>query len=83
MPEQKSCRYGPEQSFGKHVDDSVEMADGSYTEYTLLIYLSGTGMPATKAKQKPAAKGSATLIGGETIFYGKPEKTQIPCTSTL
>ncbi len=64
------CRYGPGQSFGKHVDDSVDMGDGKYTEYTLLIYLSGSGSPAAKGKQKGVTKPSPGLLGGETIFYG-------------
>ncbi len=66
----ETCRYGPGQSFGKHVDDSVELGDGVYTEHTLLIYLSGSGTPAAKGKQKGAAKGSPGLTGGETVFYG-------------
>ena len=70
---QSKCtsRYGPGQSFGRHVDDSVEMADGSHTEYTLLLYLTGTGMPAAKGKLKSATKDSSSLHGGETIFYGE------------
>ncbi len=65
-----TCRYGPGQSFGKHVDDSVDIGDGMYTEYTLLIYLSGSGSPAAKGKQKGVTKPSPGLLGGETIFYG-------------
>ena len=65
-----TCRYGPGQSFGKHVDDSVEIGNGVYTEYTLLIYLTGAGTPLAKSKQKGAANGSPGLVGGETIFYG-------------
>ena len=63
-------RYGPGQSFGKHVDDSVEIGNGVYTEYTLLIYLTGAGTPLAKSKQKGTASGSPGLVGGETIFYG-------------
>lgn len=63
-------KYGPGQSFGKHVDDSVDMGNGVYTEYTLLIYLTGSGSPAAKGKQKGVAKPSPGLLGGETIFYG-------------
>lgn len=41
-----------------------------YTEYTLLIYLSGSGSPAAKGKQKGVTKSSPGLLGGDTIFYG-------------
>jgi len=51
-----SCRYGVGQRFGKHVDDTCEVAPRQHTRYTLLIYLSG-------------GRGS-TLQGGETVFYG-------------
>ena len=64
-------RYGPGQCFGKHVDDFVELANGQHTEYTLLIYLTGSGKPAQQTKQKSATKHSSELSGGETIFYGK------------
>lgn len=63
-------RYGPGQSFGKHIDDSVEISFGVHTEYTLLIYLNGASMAAVQGKQKTAPKGSCGLVGGETIFYG-------------
>ncbi len=46
------------------------MGDGVYTEYTLLIYLSGSGSPAAQGKQKGVTKPSPGLLGGETIFYG-------------
>lgn len=52
------------------MDDSVDIGDGTYTEYTLLIYLSGSGSPAAKGKQKGVTKPSPGLLGGETIFYG-------------
>ena len=52
------------------MDDSVEIGNGVYTEYTLLIYLTGAGTPLAKSKQKGAANGSPGLVGGETIFYG-------------
>lgn len=69
-PNIRLYKYGPRQSFGKHVDDSVELANGQHTEFTLLIYLTGTGKPAQQTKQKSAAKHSSELSGGETLFYG-------------
>ncbi|KAL0056244.1 hypothetical protein WJX82_009206 [Trebouxia sp. C0006] len=69
-PNIRLYKYGPGQSFGKHVDDSVDIGDGVYTEYTLLIYLSGSGSPAAKGKQKGVTKPSPSLLEGETIFYG-------------
>jgi hypothetical protein len=55
-------RYEKGQKFGSHVDESVQVDRGLYTEYTLLIYLSG-GPSAVHDKQ--------TLKGGETVFYGR------------
>lgn len=52
-----ACRYGVGQRFGKHVDDTVEVAPGQHTRYTLLVYLSG-------------GAHDAPLQGGETVFYG-------------
>lgn len=72
------CRYGLGQRFGKHVDDSVDFGDGTFTEYTLLIYLTGSGnSAASKTKGKTStqtqSKESSTLAGGETTFYGMPQ----------
>ena len=66
-------RYGPGQRFGKHVDDSVDLGNSISTQYTVLIYLTGSGLPAdSKTRSKPAAAGkdSIALVGGQTIFYG-------------
>lgn len=53
-----SCRYTTGQRFGKHIDDSVRVGQGS-TLYTLLVYLN------------PPLKGPGpALDGGETKFYG-------------
>lgn len=54
-------RYTEGQRFGRHIDESVDLGDGSRTLYTLLIYLSGKG----SAKE---SSGQA-LVGGETVFY--------------
>merc|ERR1712166_375041 len=47
--------YSPGDLFGPHYDDYNTMADGARTEFTLLLYLTGS------------AQG---LVGGETTFYG-------------
>lgn len=55
------------------MDDSVNLGGGIRTEYTLLIYLTGSGGPAvSKPKGKSAVQGkdSSVLVGGETVFYG-------------
>jgi hypothetical protein len=52
-------RYSVGQKFGRHVDDSVHLADGAETGYTLLMYLNGVG-----------SKKSRPLTGGETVFFG-------------
>lgn len=54
-----ACRYVEGQRFGRHIDESVNLGDGSRTQYTLLVYLSGKG----------SAKDSQALVGGETVFY--------------
>ena len=67
-------RYGPGQRFGKHVDDSVDLGGGITTEYTLLIYLTGSGSIAvskgSNGRSAVQGKDSPVLVGGETTFYG-------------
>ncbi|XP_047092965.1 uncharacterized protein LOC124704749 [Lolium rigidum] len=58
-PNIRLYRYVEGQRFGRHIDESVNLGDGSRTQYTLLIYLSGKG----------SAKDSQALVGGETVFY--------------
>jgi predicted 2-oxoglutarate/Fe(II)-dependent dioxygenase YbiX len=60
-PNIRFYRYTEGQRFGRHIDESVDLGDGSRTLYTLLIYLSGKG----SAKE---SSGQA-LVGGETVFY--------------
>lgn len=36
-------RYSKGQRFGRHIDESNELGGGTYTQYTLLIYLSSCG----------------------------------------
>ncbi|KAI7843957.1 hypothetical protein COHA_002495 [Chlorella ohadii] len=40
-PNIRIYRYSKGQRFGRHIDDSNELGGGRYTQYTLLIYLSG------------------------------------------
>lgn len=54
-------RYTEGQRFGRHIDESVNLRDGSKTYYTLLIYLSGKGSAKDSSGQG--------LVGGETVFY--------------
>jgi predicted 2-oxoglutarate/Fe(II)-dependent dioxygenase YbiX len=54
-------RYTEGQRFGRHIDESVDLGDGSKTYYTLLIYLSGRGSAKDSSGQ--------ALVGGETVFY--------------
>jgi hypothetical protein len=54
-------RYTEGQRFGRHIDESVSLGDGSKTYYTLLIYLSGKGSAKDSSGQ--------ALVGGETVFY--------------
>ena len=66
-------RYGPGQRFGKHVDDSVNLGHGISTEYTLLVYLTGSGSTAVckiKGRSSVHGKDSSALVGGNTVFYG-------------
>ncbi|KAE8782428.1 hypothetical protein D1007_44091 [Hordeum vulgare] len=58
-PNIRLYRYVEGQRFGRHIDESVNLGDGSRTQYTLLVYLSGKG----------SAKDSQALVGGETVFY--------------
>lgn len=43
-PNVRLYKYGPGQRFGRHVDQSNRLADGSLTEFTLLVYLNDAGL---------------------------------------
>ncbi|GJN30104.1 hypothetical protein PR202_gb18383 [Eleusine coracana subsp. coracana] len=60
-PNIRFYRYTEGQRFGRHIDESVDLGDGSRTYYTLLIYLSGKGGAKDSSGQ--------ALVGGETVFY--------------
>lgn len=75
-------RYTSGQSFGKHVDGSIEDYEGrGVTKFTVLIYLTGAKESNVSSEDPTAAAN--TLLGGETIFYsdstsiskGKSKKT--------
>lgn len=57
-------KYDKGDSFGAHIDESVETSLGN-TEYTLLVYLNG------------GESDGSSVIGGETIFY---KKHKVACT---
>ncbi|KAF5185731.1 2-oxoglutarate (2OG) and Fe(II)-dependent oxygenase superfamily protein [Thalictrum thalictroides] len=59
-PNIRFYRYNVGQRFGRHIDESVDLVDGSQTYYTLLIYLSGGSN----------GESGESLVGGETVFYG-------------
>lgn len=72
-------RYKVGQRFGRHIDESVDLGDGKRTYYTLLVYLSG-GPGELKSKPKndssnPSVSSVDPLVGGETVFYGRRNKT--------
>ncbi|KAK9811049.1 hypothetical protein WJX73_009320 [Symbiochloris irregularis] len=62
-PNIRIYRYSSGQHFGKHIDESARLGPGLATQFTLLIYLSGSnggkGFPAHLSE----------LRGGETVFY--------------
>ncbi|KAF6160419.1 hypothetical protein GIB67_019188 [Kingdonia uniflora] len=69
-PNIRLYRYKTGQRFGRHIDESVDLGDGSWTYYTLLVYLSGDSR--TKPNSDLASKGNSSaepLVGGETVFY--------------
>jgi predicted 2-oxoglutarate/Fe(II)-dependent dioxygenase YbiX len=56
-----SYRYTEGQLFGRHIDETVDLGDGSRTYCTLLVYLSGKGGAKDSSEQ--------AFVGGETVFY--------------
>ncbi|KAK1315787.1 hypothetical protein QJS10_CPA05g00012 [Acorus calamus] len=60
-PNIRFYRYKVGQRFGRHIDESVDLGGGRTTQYTLLIYLTGSLISKTKNDQ--------SLVGGETVFY--------------
>ncbi|KAA1114136.1 hypothetical protein PGTUg99_023730 [Puccinia graminis f. sp. tritici] len=58
-----------------------EMPETLWTEYTLLIYLTGSKDPIQKSTKEEAesqtrADGEPLLRGGETVFYNTPIRSQ-------
>ncbi|MCO5561432.1 hypothetical protein L7F22_015053 [Adiantum nelumboides] len=62
-------RYREGQRFGPHIDQNVYLERGQRTEYTLLVYLNGSGMKSTKSGIKGGKGSSQILQDGETVFY--------------
>ncbi|KAI0034017.1 hypothetical protein K488DRAFT_46450 [Vararia minispora EC-137] len=61
-------KYTPSQHFGQHYDDAVKDTQaGTWSEWTLLIYLTG------------AEDG---IVGGETVFYMNDKKTAVSAPLT-
>lgn len=59
------------QRFGRHIDESMDLGEGRKTQYTLLIYLSGSD--GSKVKKSVGGNQESvvmqSLVGGETVFY--------------
>ena len=43
-PNIRLYKYGPSQRFGPHIDQANRLADGTITEFTVLIYLNDEGL---------------------------------------
>lgn len=68
-------RYSVGQKFGKHIDDSVEVAPGQVTGYTLLVYLSGTPQQGPiDFTGSPAASGSGAQANGSSGSSSKSKR---------
>jgi hypothetical protein len=67
------CRYCRGQKFGKHIDDSVEVAPGQHTGYTLLIYLSGPleGAAGAVSKGSKSSSSSNSPVAASSSSKGK------------
>ena len=65
------CRYVPGQRFGRHIDESVQLAQGKQTRYTLLIYLAGSGSMVSSKGKAASQQPAGQLQGGATVFYGE------------
>ncbi|CAI7787259.1 unnamed protein product [Closterium sp. NIES-54] len=63
-PNMRVYRYSRGQQFGAHIDESVTVAGGGRTEYTLLVYLSGA--PSTW-EGRGEEEGEGYGEGGEEV----------------
>lgn len=76
--------YRRGQRFDQHVDVAVTNGQGQVSEYTLLIYLNGSGAGSENSSAGGASGGDGAgsagdsllpqLEGGETIFYATAKK---------
>lgn len=66
-------RYSRGQKFGRHIDDSVEIAPGQHTGYTLLVYLSGPleGAAGTISKGSKSSCSSSQVAASSGSGKGK------------
>eukprot|EP00250_Pteridium_aquilinum_P004529 c14730_g1_i1 orf=434-1177(-) len=71
-PNIRFYRYKEGQRFGPHIDENVKLGRGQRTEYTLLVYLNGSGKTSKKSSGKGVKDIVQQLQGGETVFY--PER---------
>ncbi|CAI5987327.1 unnamed protein product [Closterium sp. NIES-65] len=62
-PNMRVYRYSRGQQFGAHIDESVTVAGGGRTEYTLLVYLSGA--PSTWEGREEWEEGEGYREEGE------------------
>lgn len=62
-------RYREGQRFGPHIDDNVDVDRGRRTEYTLLVYLNGSGKTSKKSNGKGGKDTGQELQGGQTVFH--------------
>ncbi|CAI5521390.1 unnamed protein product [Closterium sp. Naga37s-1] len=67
-PNMRVYRYSRGQQFGAHIDESVTVAGGGRTEYTLLVYLSGA--PSTW-EGRGEEEGEGYGEGGEEVGEGE------------
>lgn len=71
--ELKVYRYTKGHRFDQHVDQSWKSGEpGEETEFTFLVYLSGSGEVAQGSEQP--------LIGGDTVFWASAKKELVRCT---
>ncbi|WIA33534.1 hypothetical protein OEZ86_006658 [Tetradesmus obliquus] len=74
-PNIRFYRYCRGQKFGKHIDDSVEVAPDQVTGYTLLIYLSGQLEAAAGAVSKGSSSSSSSQeAAGSSSSTGKAKR---------
>eukprot|EP01134_Creolimax_fragrantissima_P000878 CFRG0878T1 len=90
-PNIRLYKYGPGQSFGRHVDESVRDVMGRKSVYTVLVYLNGQitskpmpTAPTTKCEsnyiEDRFEEKELILVGGETRFYLHHHSNTVACS---